>query len=199
MKSILFLPSCFIPSRFPAGSQSFLIYNMVSELHSISLLCFSIFLLWKFIQTVDQIWYHFENRHLLLFLLLLYCSGATMADNQSQNQLQNQHTSTFSITSEEYRIHTFFITVIAMVVPLFSQLLVGYNYPTWIRSMTMALTAKNKINFVDGTITKPNSSMLPGHVAMRWSYYQSWIMSQRKFSKYHLYWPSNRNVERSKE
>ncbi len=31
----------------------------------------------------------------------------------------------------------------------------GDNYHTWSRSMIMALTAKNKLGFVDGSITKP--------------------------------------------
>lgn len=121
MKSILFIPSCFIPSRLPAASiQSFLIYNLVSELYLISLSCLSIFLLWKFIQTVDRNLVSFWKSPSSTLPLLLYCSGATKADNQSQNQLRNQHISTFSVTSEEYLIHTFFITVIALVVPFFS-------------------------------------------------------------------------------
>jgi hypothetical protein len=39
---------------------------------------------------------------------------------------------------------------------LVSQPLIGENYNTWSRSMTMALRAKNKLKFVDGTLTKPN-------------------------------------------
>jgi hypothetical protein len=31
----------------------------------------------------------------------------------------------------------------------------GDNYHTWSRSMIMALTAKNKLGFVDGSIIKP--------------------------------------------
>jgi len=41
---------------------------------------------------------------------------------------------------------------------LVSQLLHGENYHTWSRSMIMALTAKNKIGFIDGSITKPSST-----------------------------------------
>lgn len=41
---------------------------------------------------------------------------------------------------------------------LVSQLLHGKNYHTWSRSMIMALTAKNKIGFIDGSITKPSST-----------------------------------------
>jgi len=38
---------------------------------------------------------------------------------------------------------------------LVSQPLVGNNYHTWKRSMTMALSAKNKLGFIDGTVAKP--------------------------------------------
>jgi len=38
---------------------------------------------------------------------------------------------------------------------LVSQPLIGENYNTWSRSMTMALRAKNKLKFVDGTLVKP--------------------------------------------
>jgi len=38
---------------------------------------------------------------------------------------------------------------------LVSQPLVGNNYHTWKRSMTMALSAKNKLGFIDGSLTKP--------------------------------------------
>ncbi len=38
---------------------------------------------------------------------------------------------------------------------LVSALLDGDNYRTWSRSMIMALTAKNKLGFVDGSIVKP--------------------------------------------
>jgi hypothetical protein len=38
---------------------------------------------------------------------------------------------------------------------LVSQTLIGDNYHTWSRSMVMALTAKNKIGFVNGVIVQP--------------------------------------------
>lgn len=38
---------------------------------------------------------------------------------------------------------------------LVTQLLIGDNYHTWARSMSMALSAKNKLGFVDGMILKP--------------------------------------------
>ncbi|RVW66875.1 Retrovirus-related Pol polyprotein from transposon RE1 [Vitis vinifera] len=40
---------------------------------------------------------------------------------------------------------------------LVSNLLTGANYHTWHRAMLMALTAKNKVGFVDGTISRPMS------------------------------------------
>uniref|UniRef100_A0A2N9GBD2 Retrotransposon Copia-like N-terminal domain-containing protein n=1 Tax=Fagus sylvatica TaxID=28930 RepID=A0A2N9GBD2_FAGSY len=44
---------------------------------------------------------------------------------------------------------------------LVSQPLSGENYNTWSRSMIMAFTAKNKIGFINGTITTPNDETLP--------------------------------------
>ena len=38
---------------------------------------------------------------------------------------------------------------------LVSQPLSGDNYHTWSRSMIMALTAKNKVGFINGTISAP--------------------------------------------
>lgn len=38
---------------------------------------------------------------------------------------------------------------------LVSPLLTGDNYGTWVRAMTMALRAKNKLGFIDGTLSKP--------------------------------------------
>jgi hypothetical protein len=39
---------------------------------------------------------------------------------------------------------------------LVSQILHEDNYHTWSRSMMMALTAKNKVNFIDGSLKKPS-------------------------------------------
>ncbi|KAF8408467.1 hypothetical protein HHK36_007621 [Tetracentron sinense] len=44
---------------------------------------------------------------------------------------------------------------------LFSQQLTDDNYNSWKRAMVMALTAKNKIGFVDGCLTKPANSSDP--------------------------------------
>ena len=41
---------------------------------------------------------------------------------------------------------------------LVSTLLNGDNYPTWKRAMKMALNAKNKLSFIDGTLSKPTTS-----------------------------------------
>ncbi|KAL5787778.1 hypothetical protein ACOSP7_004727 [Xanthoceras sorbifolium] len=40
---------------------------------------------------------------------------------------------------------------------LISQLLNGDNYPTWRHAMRMALSTKNKMGFITGTIIKPQS------------------------------------------
>ncbi|XP_070667434.1 uncharacterized protein [Malus domestica] len=39
---------------------------------------------------------------------------------------------------------------------LVSTLLTGNNYSTWSRSMCIALSAKNKFGFVDGSVKKPS-------------------------------------------
>ena len=44
---------------------------------------------------------------------------------------------------------------------LVSQPLSGDNYHTWSRSMIMALTAKNKVGFINGTISAPVDQSLP--------------------------------------
>ncbi|XLR53297.1 hypothetical protein HN51_021525 [Arachis hypogaea] len=38
---------------------------------------------------------------------------------------------------------------------LVTQVLAGDNYPSWKRSMEMALNGKNKLGFIDGTIFPP--------------------------------------------
>lgn len=40
---------------------------------------------------------------------------------------------------------------------LVSQPLTENNYPTWSRAMTTALSAKNKLGFIDGTVDKPGT------------------------------------------
>lgn len=49
---------------------------------------------------------------------------------------------------------------------LVSWLLTGENYSTWSRSIAMALNAKNKTGFIDGTMVKPDPSN---------SKYSAWI------------------------
>lgn len=39
---------------------------------------------------------------------------------------------------------------------LLSHVIIGENYHTWSRSVHMALKAKNKIGFVNGTIVRSN-------------------------------------------
>jgi hypothetical protein len=62
---------------------------------------------------------------------------------------------------------------------LVSQLLDGENYQTWSRSMVMALTAKNKLGFIDGSIKKPSD--VAGSVYRAWircnTMVLSWILN----------------------
>ncbi|XP_059433814.1 uncharacterized protein LOC132166964 isoform X2 [Corylus avellana] len=57
-----------------------------------------------------------------------------------------------SINDPHYVHHSDSPTMV-LVTPLLS----GDNYGTWIRAITMALRAKNKLGFVDGTLIKPDS------------------------------------------
>lgn len=41
---------------------------------------------------------------------------------------------------------------------LVSQVLTGENYASWSRSMNIYLSVKNKFEFVDGSLPKPNNS-----------------------------------------
>ena len=41
---------------------------------------------------------------------------------------------------------------------LVSQPLTGDNYASWSRAMLIALSVKNKLGFLDGTIAKPDSN-----------------------------------------
>lgn len=41
---------------------------------------------------------------------------------------------------------------------LVSQILTGENYAAWSRAMIIALSVKNKLDFVEGTISQPDSS-----------------------------------------
>ncbi len=63
---------------------------------------------------------------------------------------------------------------------LVSQMLNGENYNSWRRSMIMALTAKNKLEFVDGTLVKllisPDDPFIPPWIRCN-NMVLSWIMN----------------------
>lgn len=48
---------------------------------------------------------------------------------------------------------------------LVSQLLTGDNYNSWSQAMLIALSVKNKIGFIDGTLSKPNNSDIANYSA----------------------------------
>ena len=58
---------------------------------------------------------------------------------------------------------------------LVSQSLIGDNYHTWSRSMVMALTAKNKIGFVNGVIVQPQDESSLAYNA--WVRYNTMVIS----------------------
>ncbi|KAH9650422.1 protein kinase domain-containing protein [Citrus sinensis] len=71
-----------------------------------------------------------------------------MADGQSSKQaaiLNKQEDDVFLVHPSD-----------SQTAVLVSPLLTSDNYGTWVRAMTMALRAKNKLGFVDGTISKPD-------------------------------------------
>ncbi|XP_031494235.1 uncharacterized protein LOC116260215 [Nymphaea colorata] len=57
---------------------------------------------------------------------------------------------------------------------LVSQPLTGDNYETWRRAMTMALLAKNKMSFVDGSLPKPTS---PASLVISWERCNNMVIS----------------------
>lgn len=61
---------------------------------------------------------------------------------------------------------------------LVSHLLTGSNYNTWSRAISMALTAKNKLGFVDSTIVQPPlNDLLYGSWLRCNSMVISWILN----------------------
>ncbi|KAL4597753.1 hypothetical protein ACB092_11G011500 [Castanea dentata] len=61
------------------------------------------------------------------------------------------------------------------------QPLVGENYPTWARSMQMALIAKNKLGFIDGTLTLSSPMVKTSSAIQAWVHCDkmvaSWILN----------------------
>ena len=61
------------------------------------------------------------------------------------------------------------------------QPLVGENYPTWARSMRMALIAKNKLGFIDGTLTLSSPMVKTSSAIQAWIHCDkmvtSWILN----------------------
>ncbi|XP_043692980.1 uncharacterized protein LOC122643423 [Telopea speciosissima] len=77
------------------------------------------------------------------------------------------------VVSSPYYLHPSAQPGAALITPTLN----GDNYPTWHRSMLMALEAKNKIVFVNGTLTKPTSTSpnLPYWIRCN-SMLQSWLV-----------------------
>jgi hypothetical protein len=63
----------------------------------------------------------------------------------------------------------------AVLVP---QPLVEDNYSTWSQSMTMVLTVKNKIGFIDGSMKKPDEKKPDEHQQWNWcnSLVKTWLL-----------------------
>lgn len=72
----------------------------------------------------------------------------TIVDDQSSKKAEN-------LKKQKYNVFLVHPSDKPTVV-LLSRLLTGNNHGTQARVMTMALQAKNKLSFVDGTISKPD-------------------------------------------
>ena len=68
---------------------------------------------------------------------------------------------------------------------LVTKLLIGrINYPSWSRAMVIALTAKNKIEFINGVISKPEAnSPLYKAWTLANAMVLSWILSKNRETK----------------
>ncbi|KAI3842689.1 hypothetical protein MKX03_027353 [Papaver bracteatum] len=99
------------------------------------------------------------------------------------NTGENMNNAMSSIV-DPYFIHHSDNPSTSLVTPVLS----GDNYGTWIRAITMALRAKNKLGFVDGTLVKPSSDADPKDVA-------SWERSNDLVSSWllHSFAPDIRN------
>ncbi|KAI9162245.1 hypothetical protein LWI28_025312 [Acer negundo] len=75
-----------------------------------------------------------------------------MGDNPTITQQDVVAFNSGSITIDPFLIHHFDNPTAVLVSPVLS----GDNYGTWSRAITMALRAKNKLGFVDGTLIKPS-------------------------------------------
>ncbi|XP_061368074.1 uncharacterized protein LOC133311079 [Gastrolobium bilobum] len=76
---------------------------------------------------------------------------------------------------------------------LVTHLLTGTNYHTWNRAMSMALTAKNKYQFVDGSLPQPDSDDLLSSFWIRCnSMVTSWLLNSiaREIADSLLYIPT---------
>ena len=71
---------------------------------------------------------------------------------------------------------------------LITELLIGrINYPSWSRAMVIALTAKNKIEFINGVISKPKANS---------PLYKAWTLANTMVLSW-IYNSVNKNIKSS--
>ena len=71
---------------------------------------------------------------------------------------------------------------------LVTELLIGrINYPSWSRAMVIALTAKNKIEFINGVISKPEANS---------PLYKAWTLANTMVLSW-IYNSVNKNIKSS--
>ena len=112
-----------------------------------------------------------------LFSLFSYLMAWGGNQNVNNDSCQVVHSSNMSLM-EDYGSPFYLHNCDYLGLVLVSYHLIGSNYNTWSRSMFMALTIKNKVGFVDGSITRPTYEHLLFNVWTRCnSMVISWILN----------------------
>lgn len=108
-----------------------------------------------------------------------------MADNSNLNQLDQNSSSSMShstiddISNPYYLHHSDSLGLV-----LVSQQLTGKNYASWNHAMTITLSVKNKLGFIDGLVTRPKVTpifSIPGSVTIILLYLGSFTPYRRRF------------------
>ncbi|CAA3023559.1 Hypothetical predicted protein [Olea europaea subsp. europaea] len=80
-----------------------------------------------------------------------------MEQNQSENGSNSRSVANKSAIDEPSNLYFLHHSDSPGLV-LVSQQLTGENYASWSRAMTIALTVKNKLSFINGSMKKPDAS-----------------------------------------
>jgi hypothetical protein len=97
-------------------------------------------------------------------------SNADSINGAANSQTNSQNKGYQTDILNPYFLHSNENPGLVLVTPLLS----GPNYHSWSRAMTMALRSKNKIQFVTGTLPRPNDE---DHDSVAWDRCNTMIMS----------------------